>query len=224
MADVPARAARRTKFFAVAAGGALVLGGLGYTLASWTDTEWVFGGTGTDDAPAVGTSQFEVEQSVTAPFVDAASATWTNDAAEPGGSMRFSMPSMSLSPGDTTYASVVLRTTSDSVAGDVALQHAIAAPDTALDQDLWNALTVRVTATPQAGAACDATAFTGAADVIASGALGSAQDATGATQHLTAQSGSLEQYCFAVTLPTGSPDSLQGLSVTPAWQFASTSD
>ena len=204
------RARRRTKAFALAAGGALVLGGLGYTLASWTDTEWVFGG---DDSGGggVGTSGFEVEQNVTAPF---AAAGFTSDETNPGQALRFTVDALALSPGTATYAPVALRTAADSIAGDVALRAAVPADG------------VTVTGTT---AACDASAFATPADVIADGPLGTT--AATATQRLAADGTSTQLYCFEVslpeapTLPAGtSVDALQGRTAAPAWQFAAESD
>ncbi|WP_228516878.1 SipW-dependent-type signal peptide-containing protein [Curtobacterium sp. VKM Ac-1376] len=102
MADTTARprARRRNRALALAAGGVLVIGGAGYTLASWTDTEWVFGGTDSG-GPAVGTSGFDVEQNVTAPF---ATGDFGSDATNPGQALRFTIDALALSPGTATYA------------------------------------------------------------------------------------------------------------------------
>jgi len=222
------RARRRTKAFALAAGGALVLGGLGYTLASWTDTEWVFGG---DDSGGggVGTSGFEVEQNVTAPF---AAAGFTSDETNPGQALRFTVDALALSPGTATYAPVALRTAADSIAGDVALRAAVPADGVSVtdaDDTLWDALRVRVATVTGTTAACDASAFATPADVIADGPLGTT--AATATQRLAADGTSTQLYCFEVslpeapTLPAGtSVDALQGRTAAPAWQFAAESD
>ncbi len=151
-----APASRRTKVAALVAGGALVVGGVGYTLASWTDTEWVFGGNG-NGGPGVGTSTFEVEQNVTG-----LPAGWTQAETDPGQEMTFTADAIALSPGDATYAGVTLRTVAGSVAGNVEVQPAVrAAGVAAVDAGdlLWDALQVRVAATA-AGVPCDAAAFT----------------------------------------------------------------
>lgn len=233
MADTstPARARRRTnrtRAFAIAAGGALVVGGLGYTLASWTDTEWVFGGNGSGGG-GIGTSGFEVQQNVTAPF---AAAGFTSDETNPGQALRFTVDALALSPGTATYAPVALRTTADSVAGDVALRAAVPADGvtvTDADDALWGALHVRVATATSTTAACDATAFATPANVIADGPLGTT--AASAPQRLAAAGASTQLYCFEVslpaspTLPAGVPlDALQGRTAAPAWQFAAESD
>lgn len=218
-----APASRRTRVAALVAGGALVVGGVGYTLASWTDTEWVFGGNGTG-GPGIATSTFEVEQNVTG----ALDTGWTQAEDAPGQEMTFTPDAIALSPGDATYASVVLRTTQDSIAGNVELREAVAADsDPAAGQLLWNALDVRIAATAQ-GAPCNVSTFT-AGTVIASGPL--ATSAASASQRLEAAGASRQQYCFEIALPetprlpTGVPvKALQGLAVTPAWQFSADSE
>ncbi|PZE86764.1 acyl-CoA dehydrogenase [Curtobacterium sp. MCBD17_032] len=221
-----APASRRTKIFALATGGALVVGGVGLTLAAWTDTEWVFGGNGAGGA-GVGTSTFEVEQSVAgAPFT----AGWTQAEANPGQGMTFTADALALSPGEASYAAVALRTVSGSVAGSLRLESATpAAGITTADTDeiLWDALQVRV-ATTATSASCGAATFNDPAAVIASGPLGTAGAAT--TQALAANSGSAQAYCFEVSLPatpalpTGVElDALQGRTVAPAWEFTAES-
>jgi hypothetical protein len=46
--------------------------------------------------------------------------------------------------------------------------------------------------------------------------------ATG-TQVLQAATGNVLHYCFVVTLPANASNSLQGLTVAPAWQFSAVS-
>jgi len=211
---------------AIGAGG-LVLGvGFTATLAAWTDTEWVFGGNGAG-GPGVGTSSFEVQQSTEAPFTDFVDAE-TN----PGGELVFSAGALDLTPGDSTYAAVALRTEAGSDAGDLTLEPAVAAAGVTVDDAgglLFDALDVAV-ATDDAAFICDATAFAGGAgapDIIADGDL----DATGgsAAQTLVGNAGSVQYYCFEVTLPTtfvapgSTADDYMGRTVAPAWQFTATS-
>lgn len=214
---------RRTRIAAFAAGGALVVGGLGYTLASWTDTEWVFGGTADGD-PAVGTSTFEVEQNVTGLPGD-----WTQSEQDPGQAMTFTADAIALSPGDATYAGVSLRTVTGSIAGDVEVQRAVRAagiPVVDAGDLLWDALQVRV-ATTAVGATCGAGSFT-AGSTIVSGPLATS-DATVA-QALAADGASEQAYCFEVSLPATPAlpagvalDALQGRTAAPAWEFAAES-
>ncbi|MCM3506609.1 acyl-CoA dehydrogenase [Curtobacterium sp. ODYSSEY 48 V2] len=219
-----APASRRTRAAALVAGGALVVGGVGYTLASWTDTEWVFGGNGTG-GPGIGTSTFEVEQNVTA----ALDSGWTQAEENPGQEMTFGLDGIALSPGDATYAGVRLRTVAGSIAGDVRMAAAETATGVTTSDPgelLWQALQVRV-ATTADGVPCGATAFT-TGTVIADGPLASTGAA--ASQALAADAGSEQAYCFEVSLPTTPSlpagvalDALQGRTAAPAWVFAATS-
>jgi hypothetical protein len=227
-APTDASSSRRRKFFALVAGGALIVTGVGYTLAAWTDTEWVFGGAA-NGTPALGTSRFAIEQNVNAPF---ASASFVTNETNPGQALGFEMDGLALSPGDAVYADVALRTTSVSAAGDLTLQPAVpSATSTAVDaQDaLWNALQLRVATSTSSAAVCDDAAFDAPGSVVVDGPLAS----TGATvaQTLAARSGSVQVYCFEVSLPTSPTlpedlplDGLQGRTVAPAWQFIAESD
>ncbi|MGW8482883.1 SipW-dependent-type signal peptide-containing protein [Microbacterium sp. NPDC055903] len=212
---------RNRKIAAVAVGLLVVGVGATYTLASWNDSEWVWGGA--DGDPGIGTSQFEVLQN-TDPDVDA--AAWTNEEANPGGELLFSPGALQLTPGDTVYAPVALQTDADSVAATVTLQGAVAAagaPAPANDAALFSAVraTVYTAAGSAAPTACD-TGFdaTGWTAIVSNATLATAATAT---QDLDADGASTQHYCFAITLPAGSPDTLQGLVISPAWQFASVS-
>ena len=208
---------------AVAAAG-LVLGvGASVTLAAWTDTEWVFGGNGAG-GPGVGTSTFEVQQSTAAPFT-----AFGDEEDNPGGEVVFAPDALDLTPGDTVYAMVALRTTAASVGGDVTLQPAVEAAGIVANDPaglLFDALEVGVIA-DDAPFTCDATAFAGAPGapaLIADGALGASGGT--AAQTLAGAAGSTQYYCFALTLPddidpadgTTSEDYI-GLTAAPAWEF-----
>ncbi|WP_254280989.1 acyl-CoA dehydrogenase [Frigoribacterium sp. VKM Ac-2836] len=221
------RSRRFRKVAALAAGGALVVGGLGYTVAAWTDSEWVYAGDGAG-GPGIGTGTFEVQQSVTSPYT----AGFADFEANPGQAMLFTPGAQTLSPGESVYAGVALRTTATTtVPADVQVRAAVPATGVAVADaggTLFAALTVRVATVvvPATGAAptCTAAAFT-APTTIGTGPLAST-GATG-TQRLAAGSGTTQFYCFEVTLPqsaaTAASSTLQGRTVAPAWEFASTS-
>ncbi len=212
---------RRNRKIAAIAVGLLVVGvGTTYTLASWNDSEWVWGGA--DGDPGLGTSEFEVLQN-TDP--DVVAGAWTDEESNPGGELLFSPGALALTPGDTVFAPVALQTGADSVAGTVELQGAVAAAGGSTnDAALFAAVRATVyTATGAAApTACDA-GFdaTGWTTIVSNATLGTAASAT---QSLAAAAGSTQHYCFAITLPAGSPDTLQGLQISPAWEFASVSD
>lgn len=211
-----------TRKIAAITAGALVVGlGATYTLATWNDSEWVWGGTGS--TPGVGTSKFEVEQSV-----DGLS-TWQNDAASPGGSLAFAANALALTPGTTTFAPVSLRTQAGSVGGDVTLQAAVEnSAISGTSTALWSAVNVTVYTSPAAVAPiCDGTL----AGWAAVPGLISAPLATTATadQRLDAGAsssvaGDAQHYCFAINLPAGASDTLQGTTIAPIWRFDSISD
>lgn len=215
----------KTRKLAAIGVGALVIGvGATYTLASWNDSEWVNGGL--NGAAGLGTSEFEVQQNAAAPYTDSV-GSWGDYETNPGDDLTFSAGALALTPGDTVFAPVALRTTDPSVAGTVALQGAVPSLGITVDDEdgeLWSA--VRVSVHTAAGAtpptAC-ATGFvsTGWTQIVADASLGTAATAT---QDLAEKAGSTQHYCFAVTLPSGAPDTLQGRTIAPAWEFASTSE
>ena len=217
------------KVIALAAGGAVLCIGVSATLAAWTDSEWVFGGNGAG-GPGIGTSTFEVEQNTVAPFAD---GTWTHQEENPGGELSFGLAALALTPGEAVYAPMALRTAADSVAGTVTLQSAVGAAGVTADDPgglLFDALQVRV-ATDADPFTCAASAFAGGAEdpaVIADGALSTTGGS--AAQALAAEAGSVQYYCFEVSLPSplvpaaGSTiEDYMGRSVAPAWQFVGAS-
>lgn len=222
------RSQTRRKVFAITAGAAALGLGVTATVAAWTDTEWVFGGDGAG-GPGVGTSSFSVQQNTVAPF---GAGTWTDEADNPGGEIVFEntgIDATALTPGDSVYAQVALRTSTTSVAGDVELQPAVPAAGIAADDPaglLFAALDVRVV-TDDAAFTCNASAFSGAPGapaLIADGPL--ATTGGSAMQALAAAAGSVQYYCFEVTLPDPVPlaggttiDDYMGLSIAPAWEF-----
>ena len=212
---------------AILAGGAVLGLGSTATLAAWTDTEWVFAGNGND--AGIGTSLFEVEQNVIAPFD---TTGFVQDETNPGQALTFAPGALTLTPGDSVYAPVALRTVDGSVAGDITLEPAVpAAGVTVVDADgaLWNYLTVRVWVS-ETVFSCDANTVASTSIVqIASGALGTSGGT--ATQTLSAASANTQYYCFSITLPepidadaARAVAVLQGRTVAPAWEFSAVSN
>jgi len=214
---------RRIRQIAAIAAGVLVVGvAASYTLASWNDSEWVWGGASGN--PGVGTSTFEVQQNTA--FADDPDA-WADEEQNPGGGLTFTTGALALSPGDTVFAPVALRTVEDSVAGHVELQGAVEAAGVTVQDTgnaLWNAIRVSVYTAAGAAppAACTANGVASGWTQIVSNAP--FETVANAEQALAADAGSTQHYCFALTLPDGSPDSLQGRTVAPAWEFQSVSD
>jgi predicted ribosomally synthesized peptide with SipW-like signal peptide len=223
----------RAKIMAFAAAG-LVLGvGGTVTLAAWVDEEWVYGGSG-GDTPGVGTSEFIVEQNRSTPYVNEL-GSWQEFPDNPGGELVFTgSDPLALTPGDSTYSRVSLRTTVDSISGNVQLEGAVAAADIEVEDAggaLWNAIQVRVGVVEVDDAlpapTCDAQFFVGA-DFVDSGSLG---DAFGNDIPIDAAGASYLHWCFELTLPSIEdleeddidPTTLQGRTIAPAWVFVSTS-
>lgn len=208
------------------AGGAVLGLGATVTLAAWTDTEWVFAGNAAGNGPGLGTSAFEVEQNTTSPYTE---ATFVQNESNPGGALKFGVTALALTPGDSVYAPVALRTVAGSIAGTVTLQPAVSATGiTTTDANLalYNALTVRVAVSTTA-TTCNAAAFT-AGTIIANGPLATTGASTGQT--LSAAGANVQHYCFEITLPANPTlpngttlSALQGRTAAPAWDFAAVS-
>ncbi len=232
-------ASHRTRKIAAIAAGALVIGvGATYTLASWTDQEWVWGGNAAGDGGGIGTSTFEVEQ-----FTE---GSWHHDETNPGGALDFTAAALSMTPGDVVYAPVSLRTITGSIGGEVELQPAVAAAGISgatLDGPgvgLWKYIDVAVFTSADATAPDCAGATFDSADwsqIVATGtALGS--EAATAAQPLgaatTSAPGAPQHYCFVLTLPANAQteaaavtpvaDVIMGRTVAPAWLFDAESD
>ncbi len=188
--------------------GALVLGvGATMTLASWTDSEF---GAGTFAATV-----FNTQSSVDA-------GTSYADNTPTAATMSFN--SLGMSPSTQRYASLLVRTKPNSVAGTLSLGGATIAP-AGTDETLilGAALRYRVVNTT---ATCDATAFTGSpswvigpvVSVLTAGAAG-----TVAVAAATASAGAPTGLCFEVSLPAGAANTLQGKSTIDTWQVTATS-
>ena len=201
----------------LAAGGVLGIGAAA-TLAAWTDTEWVFGGTGDADTP-IGTSVFEVQQDVGdgAGFVD-------RETQPEAGGLDFTVAAASLSPGAVVYAPMRLRTVAGSLGGEVVLEGAVAGTGT--DDALFDVLEYQVR-TGVAAAQCNAAGMSGGTVLVPAGtplSTGSAGSFALAAAPDAATPGDAVDLCFALTLPgTVTDPDLQGLAAVPVWSFTATS-
>ncbi|MGB3413235.1 MAG: acyl-CoA dehydrogenase, partial [Microbacteriaceae bacterium] len=151
-------AQRKKKTLALLSGGVVIALGTSLTLASWSDSEWVWGGL--NGNANVGTSTFEVKQNTT---LTTDPLAWTDKETNPGDPLLFSAGSLVMTPGDKIFAPVALQTTSTSIAGTAKLQAAVAAAAPITQNDtgglLWAAIDQRVV-TQNVPFTCDATAFT----------------------------------------------------------------
>lgn len=195
---------------AVLAGG-LVLGvGATVTLASWNDSEYATG--------SFTTSVFNTESNVQ-------SGGYADNSTAPGPTVTFA--GAGFSPGVSEYFNDLIRTKVNSTAGTAMLEAAtLGGTDAAT---LGAALVYRVVRTT---GTCNAAAFTGSpVFVVGAGATFRALTVgqeTGVTNTLTAATGSAPGdptgFCFEVTLPAGTANSLQGKAATATWQFVTTSN
>lgn len=225
------RRVSRGRVMAILAGGAVLGLGTTATLAAWTDTEWVFGGVdGTD--PGMGTSSFEVQQDVTSPY-DATNTTYSDNESNPGQGLIFGVGALSLTPGDSVYAPVALRTVKDSVAGTLALEPAVSVTGKPLFSNNALAELLDVTVwTSSAAITCQADPTVGSTvALVRQGKLdssGTILPAVTPKQALSAgvagEPGAPQFYCFKISLPTGTADRAQGLTVSPAWEFSAVSN
>lgn len=225
MEEQSKRVLTRRKVFAIAAGFAAIGIGAAATMAAWTDSEWVFGGDGAG-GPGVGTSTFSVQQSTDG------GVTFTDEGDNPGGEIVFAPDALALTPGDSIYAGVALRTSPTSIGGDVELQAAVAAAGIATDDPddlLFDALDVAIV-TDDASFTCGAGAFAPGSPATLIGAGDLATTGGSATQTLAAAAGSTQYYCFQIQLPDPIPlapgttaDDYMGLNIAPAWEFAAIS-
>src|SRR5690349_15272544 len=92
------KANRGRKLAAVIAAVAVAGVGASLSLAAWTDTEWLFAGTGT--TPGITTSSFELEQ-LALPASGSAPGTtnWGDYETDPGNGVTFTVTD--LTPGDS---------------------------------------------------------------------------------------------------------------------------
>lgn len=208
------RSRSRNKIFAISAAGIVLVAGITVpSLAAWTDIEWVTGGVGND--PGVTASTFEVEQ-----FAAGDTAFGHYETQAGANVVDFSAQAAALTPGDTVYGYVRLRTVAGSLGGTLTL-----GADTVVTPGTLSA------ALSYGARVVDAVADCSAADYASSGtqlqASGTALNVSaGGTLSLAAAPdastpGAEKVVCFALTFPgsfSGS-STLQGGTATPVWHF-----
>lgn len=219
------RARTRNKVLALSAAGAVLAAGITIpSLAAWTDIEWI-AGSADGTTGGVGTQTFEVEQ------LTAANAPGDWDHYETQGDANyidFSDAAAALTPGDTVYAWVQLRTEAGSLGGELSL-----ASDVVLAGDpLAAALRYGVRFVPTT-TACDAGGFataggTPANILVASNSLltaGGADSFTLDAGATSADPGEAVTLCFQLTLPSSESNNsaIMGQETTPIWHFDATS-
>lgn len=199
---------------ALGAAGLVLAGGVTVgSLAAWTDVEWIAGGVGTTGGVAA--SSFEVEQ------FTAGDTAWGHYEEEASANVvDFSAVAASLTPGDTVYGYVRLRTEVGSLGGELSLvAETDVVPDGLADALIYTAVLM------DAAGTCNAVDFT-TATVSTLVAPASGLDADGSAPFsLDAGTATLpgaeRTVCFAITLPGAFADDedLQGGTAAPVWRF-----
>jgi hypothetical protein len=205
--------ARRRKFIAIAAAGAVLLTGATVTsLAAWLDEEWVTAGV--DGAPGVLASEFEIEQSVA---TDA--GAWVNrETAGVAGVVDFDDIAAAFSPGEVAYGWVSLRTAADSLGGTLTLVSDYTLGGSALG----DALRYGARLHPDAST-CTAGAFAGTGtELVADGSaltVGSGATTYSLAAGTLGSPGLDQTVCFRLELPSGASDTLMGGTADVTWFF-----
>lgn len=205
--------ARRRKFIALAAAGAVLLSGATVTsLAAWLDEEWVTAGV--DGEPGVVTSEFEIEQSVATD----AGAWFNRESAGVAGVVDFDDIAAAFSPGEVAYGWVSVRAAADSLGGDLTL-----VSDYSLgDSPLGDALRYGVRLHPDA-TTCTAGAFaTTGSELVATGSaltMGSGTTTFSLAAGTPGNPGLAQTVCFRLELPSGASDTLMGQTAAVTWSF-----
>ncbi len=220
---------RSGKVRAILASG-LVLGvGAAFTLAAWTDNEWVFGGAGPgNDTP--GTKNYGMEQNTVVPPGE---AVWTDQGSPNGGRLDFTIKAASMLPGDTVYAPFQLRAKVKSETLTVTLaeaRQADGAVEPTNSSTLYNALRYRAWVGVKAEN-CDADGLKtgeGVSVLVGPGTGAGLPLNTLGADPFTLPAGSTAgaagaavDLCFAMTLPANADATLQGKNVVPLWRFTS---
>ncbi|TLM70951.1 hypothetical protein FDW81_16800 [Pseudarthrobacter sp. NamB4] len=230
---------RWTKGRAILAGG-LVLGlGAAATLASWTDNEWVFGGSGNGIGPNTpGTAVVNMQQNT---WTGAGGAEhWNDQPSANGGALTFTVRPDKLLPGRTVYSPMQLRAAAGSETLDVRLTDGVQAggsetgiiPLSGTDNNstaLYQALRYNVYQGVDKDSCEKGNVSAGKAIIVpldpdtpasATYPLSNKSELfvlAAGTDAATA--GKAVDLCFALTLPDGAATSLQGKKTVPVWGF-----
>lgn len=192
---------RSRRIRAVLAGGLVFGVGAAMTLAAWNDSEF---------ATSTFTSgTFDIEGSVSG-------TTFVNYTVSGSpASLNFQLAPTAMGPGQTTYALFSVRTTTGSVAGDLAL--VAGTPTGTLGQYLtYGVRTIN-------GIVCNESAYVGATVLVADGSPLGTSAAAGVTQEVYAGGQNQVNYCFAVTMNANAPNGAQNQTVSQTWEIHGTS-
>jgi predicted ribosomally synthesized peptide with SipW-like signal peptide len=200
-----AKRLRSRRIRALLAGGLVFGVGAAMTLAAWNDSEYA---TATFTA-----GKFDIVGST-----DGSNFSNHNPSGSPSTSaatLSFSVPVAAMAPGNTTYALFSVKTTNPSVAGTVLLTSSSTA-GTGLGTYLkYGVKTIT-------GTTCTAATYAASTSVVIADGTALTTGAA-ASQVVAANGGAQVNYCFAVTLPSATPNAAQGLTAIQTWQLQGTS-
>jgi len=202
---------RRTKAMALGAAGIVLVAGIGVTsVAFWQDKEFVTGGVN-----GIGASTFDVEQNV-APV--ATTTGWTTNLPNPGGTVNFGALASKLTPGDTVYGGVRLRTVAGSLAAaNVTLNSLVTTGGGGVADSLTYGARLLASGTDCSSSSYAAGTAITATDADAMSANGTTPFTLVADGANTA--GAERTVCFKIAMSASAPTSSQGQKVTAVWRF-----
>jgi len=203
---------RRRRLLAVASAGlALCIGVSVTSLAAWQQSLTV----AADGGNRIGSSLLKIELSLDG------GGSWTSATVNGSGGLSFGSNASLLTPGDTVYASVLLRAATGSRGATVTLDGGSVTD--ALIGVLRYGARIGI-----ASSSCNATGFPSVGNVlVATGSLLTAGSASSGFQVPAATAtapGASVGICLAVELPSTVQSTLGGLSTSPVWQFVATSN
>ncbi|MBT2247381.1 hypothetical protein JHV56_01535 [Arthrobacter sp. BHU FT2] len=225
------RSEKANKVRAILAGG-LVLGvGAAFTLAAWTDNEWVFGQSGNGGGP--GTKIYEMQQNTWSGA--GGTEAWSSNPDRDGGALTFSVDADNLVPGSTVYAPMQLRAVAGSEALSAGLTEAAQSSkdigagtnSSALYAELKYQAFYNVDQTQ-----CRLGNVSTGLPLTKDGGIGlnevtppePATTPVGLSldKGIDGAAGAVVNICFALTLPRSADAALQGKQTVPLWKFSST--
>ena len=196
------RQLRGRRIKAILAGGLVFGVGAVGTVAAWTDSETADG--------SFNAGTFDIELSINGEW------TSTNE-------MTFDTAPMF--PGSKVYAPVFVRTSPDTtIGGDLTVKgNGIGSPNAMANALVYRAVTRTITPEEVEGFTCASGSFSASATYAfggASGTVGLKFPITSANEPtLEAVGGSVQAYCFEVSLPNDASSDAQGLSASHTWTF-----
>ncbi|WP_375387472.1 hypothetical protein [uncultured Amnibacterium sp.] len=204
---------RRRRLLAVGTAGlALCIGVSVTSLAAWQQNVEIAGGS---NGGQLGSSLLKIELSLDG------GTTWTAATVSSNGSLNFGSNASLLTPGDTVYASVLLRAAVGSRGADVKLSGGTVGSDVLLGALTYAARTGVVSAD------CKASTFASVGQTLVSpGSIlsaGSGSTAFSVPAATSSAPGTAVGVCLAVSLPSGVASTVGGLTTSPVWRFDATS-